>query len=110
MLFRPERGKEFAGNRNSIEHNRIVDSGDEKGVAIDVQGTTESIVIAENEIVETRGPAQRSAVRLGQETRDIKLLNNTLRGFATDTSSGVEGQSPKTSGKDPAATKPAGNH
>jgi hypothetical protein len=81
VLFRPERGKEFAGHRNRIEHNRIVDNGDEKGAAIDVQGGTESITIANNEIIETRAPAQRAAVRLGQETRDIKLLNNTLKGF-----------------------------
>ena len=86
VLFRPERGKEFAGHRNRIEHNRIVDSGDEKGAAIDVQGATESIVIASNEIVETRAPAQRTAVRLGKETRDIKLLNNTIRGFPADAS------------------------
>ncbi|MFA6563777.1 MAG: right-handed parallel beta-helix repeat-containing protein [Verrucomicrobiia bacterium] len=82
VLFRPERGKDFAGHRNRIEHNRIVDSGDEKGIAIDVQGATESIVITGNEIIETREPAQRSAVRLGKETRDIKLQNNTIQGFA----------------------------
>ncbi|MBI5686932.1 MAG: right-handed parallel beta-helix repeat-containing protein [Verrucomicrobia bacterium] len=85
VLFRPERGRDFAGHRNRIEHNRIVDSGDEKGVAIDVQGATESIVITGNEIIETREPAQRSAVRLGNETRDIRLLKNTIKGFATQT-------------------------
>jgi hypothetical protein len=86
VLFRPERGKEFAGNRNRIERNRIVDTGGEKAAAIDVQGATESVVIAENEIVETREPAQRRAVRLGKETRDIQLRNNTIKGFPKDAS------------------------
>jgi hypothetical protein len=85
VLFRPERGKEFAGHRNRIEHNRIVDTGGEKSAAIDVQGATESIVIAKNEIIETREPAQRCAVRLGKETRDIKILNNTIKGFPQET-------------------------
>jgi hypothetical protein len=86
VLFRPERGKEFAGNRNRIEHNRIVDTGGEKAVAIDVQGATESVVITENEIVETREPAQRLAVRLGKETRDIQFRNNTVKGFPKNAS------------------------
>ncbi len=84
ILFRPERGRDFAGHRNRIERNRIMDSGDEKGVGIDVQGATESIVISENEIIETREPARRTAIRLGKETRNIKLLNNVVKGFGKD--------------------------
>lgn len=80
VLFRPERGKEFTGNRNRIENNKLVDNG---GFAVDVQGGTEAIVFAGNEIVETRGGG-RTAIRLGAETRDIKLENNHIKGFAKD--------------------------
>ncbi|MCX7825012.1 MAG: right-handed parallel beta-helix repeat-containing protein [Verrucomicrobiae bacterium] len=84
VLFRPERGKDFAGHRNRIENNRLVDNGPENGPAVDIQGGTESVVLANNEIIETRGPAQRSAIRLGPETRDIRLEGNRIRGFAKD--------------------------
>ncbi|MBI5820207.1 MAG: right-handed parallel beta-helix repeat-containing protein [Verrucomicrobia bacterium] len=108
VLFRPERGKDFAGHRNRIEHNRIVDSGDEKGIAIDVQGATESIVIARNTIIETRGTAHRSAVRLGKETRDIKLLDNTIEGFATDTPTKEAAETPKATPTNINKAKPVG--
>jgi len=63
---RPERGKDFAGNRNHIENSRIVDSGSTNGVAIDVQGATDRI-----------------AVRLGAETKAIRVQSNQITGFAT---------------------------
>ncbi len=84
VLFRPERGKEFAGHRNRIESNRIVDNGAEKGAAVDVQGATESIVLIGNEITDTRTPAGRIAVRLGPETKDIQLRENRITGFARE--------------------------
>jgi Right handed beta helix region len=84
VLFRPERGKEFTGNRNRIENNRLVNNGAEDGFAVDVQGGTESIVFSGNEITETRGPAQRTAIRLGTETSDITLRDNRIQGFATE--------------------------
>lgn len=82
VLFRPERGKEFAAHRNRIEANRIEDTGKEDGVAIDVQGPTEEIAIVGNDLVETRGPAQRIAIRVGPETRDVRLADNHVQGFA----------------------------
>ena len=82
VLFRPEQGKDFAGHRNRIEHNRIVDSGSTNGVAIDVQGATEAVVVSGNEIVETRDPAGRIAVRLGSETKDIQVRSNQITGFS----------------------------
>ncbi len=84
VLFRPERGKAFAGHRNRIEYNRIVDSGTTNSAAIDIQGGTESIILLGNEIVETRAAAQRVGVRLGAETRDIKLRDNKIIGFSED--------------------------
>ena len=82
VLFRPERGKDFAPHRNRLQRNRIVDSGAEQGIAVDVQGQTEAITIAENEIRETRQPMQRVGVRIGPETRDVKVEQNVIEGFA----------------------------
>ena len=84
IQFRPERGKGFAGNRNRIENNRLVDNGPENGAAVDIQGGTESIVLSGNEIVETRGPAKRTAIRLGPETGKITLKDNRIQGFAKE--------------------------
>ena len=82
MLFRPERGKAFAPHRNRLENNRIIDSGPDKGIAIDVQGETEAITIAGNEVRETRKPLGRIGVRIGAKTRDVKLVDNKIEGFA----------------------------
>jgi hypothetical protein len=83
VLFRPERGKAFAPHRNRVDNNRIVDSGAEKGIGIDVQGQVESIQLSKNTLRETRGPAERTGIRVGAETRDVKLEDNHIEGFAT---------------------------
>ncbi|HVC93762.1 MAG TPA: right-handed parallel beta-helix repeat-containing protein [Pirellulales bacterium] len=83
VLFRPERGKDFAPHRNRLQRNRIVDSGPDDGVGIDVQGQTEQITIAANEIRETRQPMRRVGVRIGAETKDVALVENRIEGFAT---------------------------
>lgn len=88
VLFRPERGPSFAGHRNLIENNRIVDSGPDDGVAIDVQGGTESIRLVQNDLRETRRPMQRTGIRLGKETKDITLVDNRIEGFAVDVADG----------------------
>jgi hypothetical protein len=88
ILFRPERGKDFCGHRNRLFKNRLIDNGGEKGAAIDIQGGTESITIVENEITESRAPAERVAVRIGPQTRDIVLQKNRVRGFARETEKG----------------------
>lgn len=82
ILFRPERGKDFAGHRNRLEENRILDTGGTNAVAVDIQGATEGIVLRGNQIEESRGPASRIGVRLGAETRDIQLQTNRITGFA----------------------------
>jgi hypothetical protein len=83
VLFRPERGHDFAPHRNLVEKNRIIDSGAENGVAVDVQGETESVTIRNNQIRETRQPMQRIGIRLGAQTSDIRLVDNQIEGFAT---------------------------
>lgn len=82
ILFRPERGKAFAPHRNRIENNRIVDSGPEEGIAIDVQGETESVVLVKNDISETREPMKRIGIRLGPQTNAIDLIDNKIAGVS----------------------------
>jgi hypothetical protein len=82
VLFRPERGKDFAPHRNRLERNRILDSGTEEGIGVDVQGQTEQVVIASNEIRETREPMRRIGVRVGKETREVTLTDNRIEGFS----------------------------
>jgi hypothetical protein len=83
VLFRPERGFDFAGHRNRIVNNRIVDTGSTNGIAIDIQGATQSVIVTSNDITETRAPADRIAVRLGAETQEIRVQDNQITGFAT---------------------------
>lgn len=84
ILFRPERGAGFCGHRNLIEQNLIENSGPENGVAIDVQGGTEQVTVRRNTIKETREAAQRIGIRLGKETKEITLIENSFAGLMQD--------------------------
>src|SRR5436190_4292394 len=75
--------KAFAPHRNRIEGNRIVDSGGDKGIGIEINGETEAVVLSKNEIRETRGRASRIGILIGAETRNIHSENNRIDGFAT---------------------------
>jgi len=90
VLFRPERGADFTGNRNRIERNILVNNGGENGAAIDVQGGTKDVVILGNEITEKRGKAQRAAIRVGAQAGNIQTQGNTIRGFATGEERGAK--------------------
>ena len=83
LLFRPERGATFCGHRNRIEENVFTDNGGEEAAVIDVQGGTEEVAIVGNTITESRGPARRSGIRLGAETKAIRLDGNRITGVAT---------------------------
>ena len=83
ILFRPERGKGFTGDRNLVEGNTVIDTGGEAAAAVDVLGTTAGLVFRRNELKETRAPARRVGFRLGKETKDITLDGNAIEGFAT---------------------------
>jgi len=78
--------KAFAPHRNRFEGNRIVDSGGEKGVAIDINGQTESVTVIKNELRETRKPLSRIGILIGAETRDIHCEDNQIEGFAVSVS------------------------
>jgi len=83
VLFRDEsRGKDFWANRNVLEKNRILDSGAQDGIAIDVQGRTKDLKIVGNELRETREPANRVGVRIAAGAERIELADNRIEGFA----------------------------
>ncbi len=85
VLFRDDsRGKDFWPNRNTLEKNQIVDSGDGDGVAVDVQGRTRDVTLDGNQIRETRKPMERIGVRIGKQARDVKLQQNKIEGFQRD--------------------------
>ena len=84
ILFRPERGATFCGHRNLIEQNLIEDSGLADGVAIDVQGGTEQVTLRRNTVRETREAAQRIGIRLGKETKEIAVVDNSFAGLKQD--------------------------
>jgi hypothetical protein len=82
ILFRPERGPGFTGDRNTVEGNTILDTGGENAAAVDVQGTTAGLVFRKNVLRESRGPARRVGFRLGKDTKDVTLDGNIVEGFA----------------------------
>jgi hypothetical protein len=85
VLFRDEaRGKDFWPNRNRVENNRIIDSGPEDGVAVDVHGKTHDVTISGNEIRETRGAMKRTAVRIAAAAKNIRVEKNRIAGFAVE--------------------------
>jgi len=81
VLFRDE-SREFAAHRNRFENNTIVDSGPDDGVGIDVQGQTESVILARNQVRETRRPMSRIGIRIGPKTKDVDVVDNRIEGFA----------------------------
>ncbi|MBL8867421.1 MAG: right-handed parallel beta-helix repeat-containing protein [Planctomycetia bacterium] len=84
ILFRPERGPGFTGDRNEVVSNTIEDTGDENAAAIDVQGTTANIAFRNNTLKESRGSAKRVGIRIGSKASEISLEGNTIKGFAKD--------------------------
>jgi hypothetical protein len=51
-----------------------------------VNGETEGVVLLKNELRETRKPASRIGILIGQQTRDIRCIDNRIEGFATPVS------------------------
>lgn len=83
VLFRDDaRGRDFWANRNLLENNRIINSGAENGIAIDIQGQTKDVTIVGNHIRETRKPGNRVGVRIGEQAGKVTLADNAIDGFA----------------------------
>jgi len=85
ILFRNET-RAFGPHRNRCEHNRILDSGADDGVGIDVQGLTEAVTLTKNEVRETRKPTSRIGIRIGPKARDITLVDNRIEGYQVNVS------------------------
>jgi hypothetical protein len=85
LLFRDDdRGLDFWANRNTFENNRILDTGDADGIAVDIQGKTKDVRIAGNEIRETRKPMNRIGIRVSAQAERIDIADNVIEGFARD--------------------------
>lgn len=83
ILLRQEHGPTFAPSRNRLESNRVVDSGSDSGVAVDIEGVTDSVTLQGNTLLETRQPASRVGIRIAKTARQIQLANNRIEGFST---------------------------
>lgn len=86
VLFRAERGKDFAGHRNELRGNTIIDSGGRDGVAVDVEGQTSDLLFIGNNLRETRASADRVGFRFAPGTGRMTLMDNTVTGFAREIS------------------------
>ena len=53
------------------------------GVAVDVQGGVQDVVLRRNVLRETRGPARRTGIRIGPRVGAVELADNRVMGFAT---------------------------
>ncbi len=83
ILFRnDQRGNDFWANRNTIESNKIINSGASDGIAIDIQGKTKDLKIVGNEIRESREPMKRIGIRIDQHAGAVEMADNTIQGFA----------------------------
>lgn len=84
ILFRDDhRGLDFWANRNVVENNRIINSGAEDGVAIDITGKTKDVRISGNEIREERKAMQRTGIRIGADVGRLTLSENQISGVRT---------------------------
>lgn len=84
ILFRNDaRGQDFWANRNLIENNRIINSGGEDGIGIDIQGRTKDVRLVNNDIRETRKPMNRIGIRIAAETGKVDLIDNRIAGFSS---------------------------
>jgi hypothetical protein len=85
VLFRDDRrGQDFWANRNTLEGNRVENSGGPDGIAIDIQGQTRDTRLSGNEIRETRGPMQRIGIRISAAAGAVEMAGNSMSGFARD--------------------------
>jgi hypothetical protein len=82
ILFRKEPESAFQGNRNLVEKSRILGVAQDRGIGIDIQGSTKAVTIAGNEIRETQAPRERVGIRIGPEAEQITLNDNHIEGFA----------------------------
>lgn len=84
VLFRQEdRGIDFWPNRNVLERNVLENNGGDDGVAIEIVGKVRDLRFVGNRIVERRGAANRTGIRISAETGKVELTENEISGFRT---------------------------
>ena len=84
VLFRQEdRGIDFWPNRNVLERNVLENNGGDDGVAIEIVGKVRDLKFTGNRIVERRGAANRTGIRISAETGEVELTENEISGFRT---------------------------
>ena len=82
ILFRDdERGKDFWANRNLIENNRVVNSGDADGIGISIEGQTHDTQVRNNVIVENREALNRTGIKIQSGVGNLRLENNRFEGY-----------------------------
>lgn len=64
------------------EGNRILNSGGDNGIGIDIQGKTKNISIVGNTLAETRSAMNRTGIRIASEVGSIQMQDNRIDGFA----------------------------
>lgn len=72
----------FAPHRNRFERNHIVDSGGDKGIAVEINGEVEGLVFVKNRLRETRAPRSRVGIQVGAKVREVRLEDNRIEGFS----------------------------
>jgi nitrous oxidase accessory protein NosD len=82
VLFRRESVAAFHARRTRVEGNRILDTGGEDGIGIDIRGETGPAEIVNNQVRERRAPGKRTGIRMEAGVRGIRLEGNTVEGFA----------------------------
>ncbi len=84
VLFRNEdRGQDFWPNRNVLEGNTIENSGGDDGVAIEVLGKVRDLKFTGNRIIEHRGAAGRTGIRISPEAGSVHMSDNMITGVHT---------------------------
>lgn len=81
ILFRGSGGA-FGPHRNRFENNRIVNSGGDNGVGIDITGNVDGLEIVNNQIEETRDARARSGIRIAPETGSVHVEGNKIIGVS----------------------------
>lgn len=80
MLFRPERGPDFAGHRNRIERNTFENNAPDGGSVVEIQGGTQDLQFRDNTFANDRSGVTTVSVRKGPETQNISVEGSQLNG------------------------------
>ncbi|MFN9718422.1 MAG: right-handed parallel beta-helix repeat-containing protein [Planctomycetota bacterium] len=80
ILFRPERGPDFAGHRNRIERNCFTNNAQNGNAVIEIQGGTADLQFRNNTFQNDREAVDTVSIRKGPQTRNILIEGSQLTG------------------------------